>query len=156
MPSVVSWLVAGLAVADRAASLSYTLSKTYDASNFLDEFEFQTAKRSYIPKLTRLLKSAIDLGPGFSAPSMNYQNKADALDKGLVSVQNGKIYLGVDSEKPSGWGQRPTVRVLSKNSFNQGLVITKFTHLPEPVCGGSPFLWEEPLAIMAEFLTDGN
>ncbi|KAF1730597.1 putative endo-1,3(4)-beta-glucanase [Beauveria bassiana] len=135
MPSVVSWLVAGLAVADRAASLSYTLSKTYDASNFLDEFEFQT--------------SAIDLGPGFSAPSMNYQNKADALDKGLVSVQN-------DSEKPSGWGQRPTVRVLSKNSFNQGLVITKFTHLPEPVCGGSPFLWEEPLAIMAEFLTDGN
>ncbi|KAM3428743.1 hypothetical protein MY4824_008654 [Beauveria thailandica] len=125
MPSLVSWLVAGLAVADRAASLSYTLSKTYNASNFLDEFEFQT--------------SAIDLGPGLRAPSMNYQNKADALDKGLVSVQNGKIYLGVDSKKPSGWGERPTVRVLSKNSFNQGLVITKFTHLPEPVCGGSPF-----------------
>ncbi|KAM3431128.1 hypothetical protein NHJ13734_007427 [Beauveria thailandica] len=126
MPSLVSWLVAGLAVADRAASLSYTLSKTYNASNFLDEFEFQT--------------SAIDLGPGFLAPSMNYQNKADALDKGLVSVQNGKIYIGVDSKKPSGWGERPTVRVLSKTSFNQGLVITKFTHLPEPVCGGSPFL----------------
>ncbi|KAM3548281.1 hypothetical protein ARSEF4850_009503, partial [Beauveria asiatica] len=125
MPSLVSWLVAGLAVADRAASLSYTLSKTYDASNFLDEFEFQT--------------SAIDLPPGFLAPSMNYQNKADALNQGLVSVQNGKIYLGVDSKKPSGWGERPTIRVLSKNSFNQGLVITKFTHLPEPVCGGSPF-----------------
>ncbi|KAM3521142.1 hypothetical protein MY4038_009166 [Beauveria bassiana] len=123
MPSLVSWLVAGLSVADRAASLSYTLSKTYDASNFLDEFEFQT----------------VHLGPGYFAPSMNYQNQADALDKGLVSVQNGKIYLGVDSKKPSDSGQRPTVRVLSKNSFNQGLVITKFTHLPEPVCGGTPF-----------------
>ncbi|KAM3502187.1 hypothetical protein MY11210_009144 [Beauveria gryllotalpidicola] len=125
MPSLVSWLVAGLAVADRAASLSYTLSKTYDASNFLDEFEFQT--------------SAINPGSIFWVPFINYQNKADALDKGLVSVQNGKIYLGVDSKKPSYREERPTVRVLSKNSFNQGLVITKFTHLPEPVCGGSPF-----------------
>lgn len=44
MPSLVSWLVAGLSVVDRAASLSYTLSKTYDASNFLDEFEFQTVR----------------------------------------------------------------------------------------------------------------
>ncbi|KAM3496990.1 hypothetical protein MY10362_009641 [Beauveria mimosiformis] len=126
MPSLVSWLVAGLAVAQRAASLSYTLSKTYDASNFLDEFEFHT--------------SPIDLGPGFSAPYMNYQNKADALDKGLVSVQNGKIYLGVDSKNElSPWSNRATVRVQSKNSFKQGLVITRFSHLPEPVCGGNPF-----------------
>ncbi|KAM3480670.1 hypothetical protein MY8738_004819 [Beauveria namnaoensis] len=125
MPSLVSWLVAGLAVADRAASLSYTLSKTYDASNFLDEFEFQT--------------SPIDRDPYYS-PFMNYQNKADALDKGLVSVQNGKIYLGVDSknELPD-VEDRATVRVQSKNSFKQGLVITRFSHLPEPVCGGSPF-----------------
>ncbi len=58
MPSLVSCLVAALVVAGRVASRSYTLSKTYDASNFLDEFDFQTVreprdevKRTHVQKL---------------------------------------------------------------------------------------------------------
>ncbi|EJP61245.1 Concanavalin A-like lectin/glucanase [Beauveria bassiana ARSEF 2860] len=127
MPSLVSCLVAGLAVADRAASLSYTLSKTYDASNFLDEFDFHTA----------------DTNPWASNDYFaftTYLNKADAVSKGLVSVQDGKIYLGVDyNTRTYGAGYRNSLRVQSKNSFKQGLVITRFSHLPKPVCGGWPF-----------------
>ncbi|KAM3547483.1 hypothetical protein ARSEF4850_010000 [Beauveria asiatica] len=112
MPSIISCLVAGLAVADRAASLSYTLSKTYDASNFLEEFEFQT--------------SGIRPGHDFSA---YVRNETDAIKKGLVSVQGGKIYLGVDSKNEvySSESGRATLRVQSKNSFKQGLVITSGT-----------------------------
>ncbi|OAR01228.1 hypothetical protein LLEC1_00180 [Akanthomyces lecanii] len=130
MPSLVSCLVAALAVAARVASRSYTLSKTYDASNFLDEFDFQTT-------------GTITSQPDDNWSWVTYQNKANAVSQGLASVQNGQVYLGVDYTnrlQSSGPG-RPTLRVQSKSSFKHGLVITRFSHLPQPVCGGWPGFW---------------
>lgn len=43
-PSLVSCVVAALATAGHAVGRSYTLSKTYDASNFFDQFDFQTVR----------------------------------------------------------------------------------------------------------------
>lgn len=57
MPSLVSCVVAALTVAGRAASRSYTLSKTYDASNFLDEFDFQTVRGLGPERNGHLIKS---------------------------------------------------------------------------------------------------
>ncbi|OAA52132.1 Concanavalin A-like lectin/glucanase [Cordyceps fumosorosea ARSEF 2679] len=132
MLSLVSCVAAALAVAGRAESRSYALSKTYDASNFFDEFDFQTT------------------GTHTDQPDDNwswvtYQTKTDAINKGLAAVKNGQVYLGVDytntlPAQVSGPG-RPTLRLSSKNSFKHGLVITTFSHLPQPVCGGWPGFW---------------
>ncbi|KAM3557711.1 hypothetical protein MY1884_004369 [Beauveria asiatica] len=111
MPSLVSCLLAGLAVADRAAAARYSLSKTYDSSNFLDEFHFGPQDDNWA--------------------SVRYQNVKDAVDKGIVFVKDNKVYLGLGSELPA------SLQVQSKESFREGLVITRFYHMPKPVCGAS-------------------
>ncbi|XWX02403.1 hypothetical protein V2A60_010440 [Cordyceps javanica] len=132
MPSLVSCVVAALTIAGRAASRSYSLSKTYDASNFFNEFDFQT--------------TGVHTGqPDDNWSWVTYQTKSDAINKGLAAIKDGQIYLGVDYTnqlrgQPGDPG-RPTLRVQSKTSFKHGLVITRFSHLPKPVCGGWPGFW---------------
>lgn len=62
------------------------------------------------------------------------------MSQGLAAVKNGQVYLGVDYSNqlsPQAAG-RPTLRIQSKDSFKYGLLITRFSHLPQPVCGGWP------------------
>ncbi|KAM3449475.1 hypothetical protein NHJ6243_009965, partial [Beauveria neobassiana] len=131
MPSLISCLLAGLAVADRAAAASYSLSKTYDSSNFLDEFHF-------------LETDQFPWGLADNGHWGEYQNVKDAVDKRMASVKDNKVYLGVDSETELDIvsAQRPAaLRVQSKESFREGLVITRFYHMPKPVCGAWPAYW---------------
>ncbi|KAF1731227.1 putative endo-1,3(4)-beta-glucanase [Beauveria bassiana] len=132
MPSLISCLVAGLAVVDRATAAKYSLSQTYDSSNFLTEFHFR--ERGTIPGQ-----------PDDNWSWVNYQNVEDAQKKGLVSVKNNKVYLGVDFETKlennDNGPRRDTLRVQSKWSFREGLVITRFYHMPKTVCGAWPAYW---------------
>lgn len=54
MPSLVSCVATALAIAGGAAARSYTLTKTYDASNFFDEFDFQTVRDVPARMLSRI------------------------------------------------------------------------------------------------------
>lgn len=73
---------------------------------------------------------------------VTYQTRSNAVSQGIAAINNGEVYLGVDhtnylNPDPHGSG-RPSLRLQSKQSFEHGLLITRFTHLPEPVCGGWP------------------
>ncbi|KAM0665970.1 hypothetical protein ACQRIU_005314 [Beauveria bassiana] len=130
MPSLISCLVAGLAVVDRAAAAKYSLSQTYNSENFLTEFHFR--ERGTIPDR-----------PDDNWSWVKYQNVEDAQKKGLVSVKDNKVYLGVDFETKleNNDNGRDTLRVQSKWSFREGLVITRFYHMPKTVCGAWPAYW---------------
>ncbi|KAM3501336.1 hypothetical protein MY10362_005625 [Beauveria mimosiformis] len=132
MPSLVSCLLAGLAVVDRAAAAKYSLSQTYDSTNFLKEFHFRE---------TGTLPDRQDDNWAW----VKYQNVKDAEEKGIASVKDNKVYLGVDHEtklkNDEAGPRRDTLRVQSKWSFREGLVITRFYHMPKPVCGAWPAYW---------------
>lgn len=73
---------------------------------------------------------------------MNY---AVASRDGLVNTLNDKVYLGVDHKtflytNGTNTKGRKSVRVQSKNTYNEGLFIASFTHLPKNECGTWPAL----------------
>ncbi|KAK0635610.1 concanavalin A-like lectin/glucanase domain-containing protein, partial [Bombardia bombarda] len=71
---------------------------------------------------------------------INYRSKADAKDLGLTSISGSDVYIGVDSTTVPARG-RSSVRIESQESYQYGLFIAKFTHLPKTVCGAWPAFW---------------
>ncbi|EFY87375.1 beta-1,3-endoglucanase [Metarhizium acridum CQMa 102] len=129
MRPVTAWLLAIHFTA--SAAEQFRVKKTYGVDNFFDSFDFRTTGGN---------------------PNQNddnwswvkYQDLPNAQKKGLAKVKDGEIYLGIDHtrvlNKTSAEG-RDSLRVVSKEAFRYGLVITRFTHLPELVCGGWPAYW---------------
>ncbi|KAF1985064.1 glycoside hydrolase family 16 protein [Aulographum hederae CBS 113979] len=106
------------------SSMRYANPDTYDASNFMDKFNVQD-----IPDPTH----------GF----VTYVSKDQAQNEGLYRIDNGQIYMGVDSSStldPNGAG-RKSVRLSSTASYNHGLIIGDFAHVPGSVCGSWPAFW---------------
>ncbi|KAF2502976.1 hyaluronidase, partial [Lophium mytilinum] len=104
---------------------AYTVKKTWDASNFFDEFNFY---------------SDVDPTHGF----VNYVNKHTALNAGLAKITNGKVRIGADSNSvldPNAKRGRKSVRLESKAQFDHGLLIGDFDHLPGSACGIWPSFW---------------
>ena len=75
---------------------------------------------------------------------LSYQNQQDAKRLGLYSVdeKSQSVELRVDTSKvlaaDGSEGGRPSVRIESKESYNHGLVIGDFAHMPGSVCGSWP------------------
>lgn len=73
-----------------------------------------------------------------------YKKYDDASAAGLVSVDptTNAVTLSVDTTNtysPDGsQGGRPSVRIESKDTLDQGLVIGDFAHMPGSVCGSWP------------------
>ncbi|KAI2781409.1 concanavalin A-like lectin/glucanase domain-containing protein [Daldinia loculata] len=125
-PSLLKTVGAAAAVlaANAGATQSYQVSEVYNSTNFFDKFNFF---------------SGTDPNSGY----VQYQTQANAQDLGLVKIQDGEVYVGVDhagSYQATGGG-RKSVRLESKNLYNKGLIIAEFTHLPKPVCGSWPAFW---------------
>ncbi|KAL5119538.1 hypothetical protein ACEQ8H_002603 [Pleosporales sp. CAS-2024a] len=96
----------------------YGLIDSYDSSNWLSKFDVQDIS---------------DPTHGF----VDYVNAQDAQKLGLLKMQNGQVYMGVDtssSMNPNGAG-RKSVRVQSKATYNQALVIADIAHAPGSACG---------------------
>ncbi|KAF2141508.1 glycoside hydrolase family 16 protein [Aplosporella prunicola CBS 121167] len=108
------------------AAQAYSLTATYDASNWFDVFAVQALG-------TR------DPTGGF----VNYLSQADAQARGLYRIQNGQVYMGVDhtnTMNTAGPG-RPSVRIQSKAAFKHGLFILDLAHMPGSICGTWPAYW---------------
>lgn len=78
-----------------------------------------------------------------SSPFPRYQDYTSASAQGLVSINsNNQVILAADSTNtynPDGsQGGRHSVRIESKASYNQGLVIGDFAHMPGSTCGAWP------------------
>ncbi|KAF5026588.1 hypothetical protein F66182_1314 [Fusarium sp. NRRL 66182] len=135
--AILALLIAAEATQCRAA---FTLKKTYDATNFLDSFDFRD--RAYYDELDP------SYGGDPTHGSVNYLSKSQALSSGIVNVNNGKIRLGVDStNKASLLGSsktrhgRNSVRVESKESYSSGILIADIEHMPGTACGVWPSYW---------------
>ncbi|CAG9997530.1 unnamed protein product [Clonostachys byssicola] len=81
-----------------------------------------------------------DLSNGY----VSYQSRYDAEARGLVSMDPSThaVRLGVDSTNYYGMGEgRPSIRIESKESYNHGLFIADFAHMPPSDCGLWPAFW---------------
>lgn len=71
----------------------------------------------------------------------SYQNQEDALGKGLYSIDpdTNAVRLGVDSTNKYDLDEgRPSIRIESKESYEKGLFIADFLHMPPSQCGVWP------------------
>lgn len=115
----------------RAATESYQLSEEYTADNFFEKFDFFES--------TYTSGDSWDSTHGY----VRYRNQADAESLGLISTSDGQIYLGPDMNStydPDGKG-RDSIRITSKATYNQGLMVAKFSHMPVQACGAWPAFW---------------
>lgn len=97
----------------------YVLQDDYFANNaFFDQFTFWDAE---------------DPTQGFVA----YQSYNASVDAKLISSSTGNIYMGVDSASNTPNG-RPSVRITSKKTYSQGLVVVDIEHMPGGICGTWP------------------
>jgi hypothetical protein len=116
-----------------AAAETYQLEQSFDYTNFFDNFDFFTSNFD--------TGNYNDVDP--TSGYVNYRNRSDAESLGLIATQGTEMYIGVDHAStldPNGKG-RNSVRLESKNSFDSGLIIASFSHLPQPVCGAWPGYW---------------
>ena len=107
----------------------YELKATYDASNFFDDSSFRFYNGW--EKFTH--------GLAF------YISKEEATELGLARIEDGKVRLGVDTnqvltpkEPGEGYG-RKNIRLEGVQTFDNGLFIADFDHLPSG-CGMWPAL----------------
>lgn len=116
-------LVTGAQAGD---SKVYQLTDSYDSSNWFDKWTFF---------------SNPDPTNGF----VSYKTEKDAKSTGLISIQDGEVYIGVDSTTnltaTGDSSGRASVRIESKATYDKGLFIARFSHLPAAACGSWPAFW---------------
>ncbi|KAK8139534.1 endo-1-3(4)-beta-glucanase [Apiospora sp. TS-2023a] len=126
-PSLINTVaVAAAFAAGASATKSYKIADKFNAANFYDKWDFVTA----------------DPNVGYSI----YQDKQGAQAGNLVQINKDDFYLGADHTTPmdGDWHNyhgRNSVRVESRESYNHGLFIGDFSHLPKPTCGTWPAFW---------------
>ncbi|KAJ3495791.1 hypothetical protein NLG97_g3139 [Lecanicillium saksenae] len=132
MNSLATSLAVMLAGASTVSGTVFSLSETYDVSNFFDKFDFFESKYGTDNP------NEHDPSHGF----VNYKSSKAAFHDGLVKYGGQDVYIGVDSDNtwwdPDG---RPSVRLESKNEYTKGLFIARFNHLPKRACGAWPAFW---------------
>ncbi|KAI1382076.1 glycoside hydrolase family 16 protein [Hypoxylon crocopeplum] len=111
-----------LALGATATQAAYTIQDSYDQTNFFQGFEFFN-----YPDPTN----------GF----VQYQAAAGANQLSLAGYANNAVYLGVDYMTMNPEGGRKSVRVNSKKTYNEGLIIADIAHQPAAQCGTWPAFW---------------
>ncbi|KIW12123.1 hypothetical protein PV08_09397 [Exophiala spinifera] len=105
-----------------AATASYVIEDDYNSDSFAGMFDFFTDD---------------DPTHGY----VNYVDYNTASSSGLYKVQNGQVYMGVDSTNTASGRGRNSVRIASKNTYQHGLVILDLAHMPAGACGTWPAFW---------------
>lgn len=121
-PSIIRLGTAALAYATTTLALeTYQLKESYNPSNFFDKFTFF---------------SSPDPNQGF----VKYRNKKDATSLKLIESSREDVTIRVDSTSTDSDG-RSSIRLESTNTYNGGLFIADFAHLPKQACGAWPAFW---------------
>ncbi|KKO99151.1 hypothetical protein THAR02_08742 [Trichoderma harzianum] len=106
--------------------MEYFLSTTYAGESLLSNFNWF---------------DGVDPSHGF----VSYQNRQNAQVMGLYQIDDrtGVVRLGVDSTNYYSVLDRgrPSIRLESKDTFDQGLFIADFLHMPPSHCGLWPAFW---------------
>lgn len=99
--------------------MSYSLATSYSGEALLSGFDWFNGD---------------DLSNGY----VSYQSREDAQAQSLFSLdeQTQVVRLGVDSNNTFGLDEgRPSIRLESKESYDHGLFIADFLHMPPSQCG---------------------
>lgn len=135
-PSLVVLGAAALAytgVVAGAPEKTYQLEESWNSDNFFDNFDF------FVSNFNTGNYNDVDPTSGY----VNYVSREQAVADGLIATQGSEMYIGVDHATPldiDGPG-RKSVRLESKKSFDSGLIVASFSHLPKAVCGAWPAFW---------------
>ncbi|KAJ9112832.1 hypothetical protein QFC20_002160 [Naganishia adeliensis] len=100
---------------------SYKIAKRYVGQSFADEFDFWTKA---------------DPTGGY----VNYVSQQTAMEKGMVSYNSSRFTMGVDATNVATGRGRDSVRISSKDKFNDGIYILDLQHMPVG-CGTWPAYW---------------
>ncbi|RAR07383.1 anaphase promoting complex subunit protein [Stemphylium lycopersici] len=108
---------------------SYELKAKYDASNFFDKDSFQ-------------FYDGWDI---FTKGLALYLPKEAATSLGIARIEDDKVYLGADtrstsSQEPGEGNSRKSIRIEGTQTFDNGLFVADFDHLPSG-CGVWPAFW---------------
>ncbi|EXJ92121.1 endo-1,3(4)-beta-glucanase [Capronia epimyces CBS 606.96] len=109
-------------LAATTATASYVLEDDYSSSSFASMFDFYTGA---------------DPTNGY----VNYITQDEAQSSGLYKIDNGAVYMGVDSTNVASGSGRDSIRISSKKSYNHGLIILDLAHMPAGACGTWPAFW---------------
>ena len=71
---------------------------------------------------------------------MDYVDKDEARSGGLISSTDTAVYIGVDYLHPVSTRGRKSVRISTKNAYDQMLVVLDLQHMPGEACGSWPAL----------------
>lgn len=99
----------------------YSLQTDFMSGNFFDQFSFW---------------DSADPTNGF----VTYEPQSVAQSSGLIESSSGNVKLLVDSTNVTPNG-RPSVRLTSTASWDEGLFIADIEHMPGGVCGTWPAMW---------------
>ncbi|KAL5606093.1 hypothetical protein BROUX41_006137 [Berkeleyomyces rouxiae] len=91
--------------------MDYELIRTYDDTNFFDNFEFFT-------------------GPDPTQGYVEYTDAYVAQSKHLAGYSNGGVFLGADHTTVNPQKGRMSTRVTSHEAFTKGLFIADIAHMP--------------------------
>lgn len=126
-------------ISDIHARSTYNLIDRYDSSNWMSKFDVQA-----ISDPTRMILLHVTVGSSTNKlwidGYVDYVDAQDAQNLGLYKIEGDKVYMGVDTSStldPNGQG-RKSVRVQSKATYNQVLVVTDIAHVPGSACGSWP------------------
>jgi hypothetical protein len=99
----------------------YELTHNWTGNTFFDAFWFQK-----IPDPTE----------GF----VDYASKEEAIEKKLIYMLNNEVIIKADNSSIT-WSGRPSIRIMSKEVFNQGsMIVYDSNHIPTG-CGTWPAVW---------------
>ncbi|KIX92161.1 uncharacterized protein Z520_12154 [Fonsecaea multimorphosa CBS 102226] len=104
------------------STAGYVLEDDYSVDQFFSMFDFFTAA---------------DPTNGY----VQYVDQNTAQSGGLINTNNGAVYMGVDHTNVASGSGRQSVRLTSKKSYNQGLIILDLSHMPGGICGTWPAFW---------------
>lgn len=116
-----AFAITALLLALEATAQRYQLLDNYTEANFFDNFDFISS-------------------PDPSHGLVNYAAAHTANNQRLAGFYSDSIYLGADHLNKVGFDGRPSVRVESKKTYNHGLFVGDFSHMPEG-CGTWPAFW---------------
>ncbi|KAF2679039.1 glycoside hydrolase family 16 protein, partial [Lentithecium fluviatile CBS 122367] len=102
---------------------TYTLTTDLSYKNFFAAFDFFS-------------------GPDPTQGFVQYQALEAATSQSLVGFfeDTQSVYMGVDYTTKDAAG-RASVRLESKDTFNQGLLVVDVRHMPDSTCGSWPAFW---------------
>ncbi|KAJ2901286.1 putative glycoside hydrolase family 16 protein [Zalerion maritima] len=121
MPRPVTLVLGAAAFTGIANAQQYKLVDNFTEENFFDNFDFI---------------NQTDPTHGL----VNYVAAQTANNQRLAGYYSGGVYLGADHTNQVSSDGRPSVRVESKKTYNHGLFIGDFAHMPEG-CGTWPAFW---------------